>query len=200
MLNEKAAARLMNSVLSSAPDSCPQLRKAWIDDAGRMCATNSYIAFRIGALVAGVPDQDAKKAIDLDRIWPRDNGQLKPLELPTLAELRAMMEEDRRKARAGEENPISGLYTFGTGENGEQLPAVNIAYLRDMLTMFPDAQALYISPIKPILFQCNDGDGLIVPMRLYGKAFEAERRTAPALRKRDKAPALGLRTFAALYA
>lgn len=199
MLNEKTAARLLNSLFSRNDAQPVYLRRAWIDDAGRMCATDSYRAYRLNNPIPGVPDMDAAQGLDFGRIWPKENS-MKPLQLPTLAEVKAMMEEDRRKEKRKEAG--AWVYTFGTDENGDRLPAVNLKYLYDILQLFPDASAYCTTPIKPLLFKSQDGEAILVPMRPAAAVDSTRRRVAPAVKakKRDNAPALGLRTFAALYA
>lgn len=200
--DEKTAARLINSMFSSIDDSRPALKKAWIDAAGNMCACDGFRAYRLHTPVAGVPDQDAEKGIDLDKIFPADMYDYKPLELPTLADVRCMIEEDKRtKKRDG---AASFVFTFGLDESGEQLPAVNLNYLADALQMFPNALAYYKSPVAPIVFKDENGDALVLPIRIMndnGQGIDAtKRRQAIPQPKKDKTPALGLRTFAAIYA
>lgn len=192
--SEKTAAKLLNSMFAGVDDSREFLKHAWIDGEGRMCALDGFRAYRLNVPVAGVPDIEASKAVDLDKIIPQvDEG--KALELPSLQEVRAMIDEDRRKAKRGEE--VTNLFTFGRSETGELLPAVNLMYLADMLQMFPDARAYYGSAVSPILFRSENGDGVVLPVRTVNGG---KRRRAPAPVKKDKTPALGLRTFAALYA
>ena len=197
--NENTAARLLNSLIAGADDNREFLKHAWIDNDGRMCACDGFRAFRLNVPVAGVPDIEAEKAIDLNKIYPQVD-ESKALDLPTLADVRAMIEQDKRSEKRGEN--VSYMFTFGLTETGEQLPAVNLGYLADALQMFPNARAYYTTPIAPIVFKDENGDAVILPVRVApGSNVDAtQRRQAPAPIKKDKAPALGLRTFAALYA
>ena len=198
--NEKTAARLLNAMIAGADDNREFLKHAWIDNDGRMCACDGFRAYRLNVPVAGVPDIDAEKAIDLDKLFP-NMDEYKPLELPSLPDVRAMIDEDKRTEKRGEITP-SYCFTFGTGENGEQLPAVNLRYLADALQLFPDARAYYKNTVSPILFQDENGDAIILPIRLAACSDidATKRRTPPAPIVKDTMPALGLRTFAALYA
>ncbi len=198
--DEKTAARLMNAMITSANSNRPALQHAWIDSRGRMCACDGFRAYRLNVPVAGVPDIEAEKGIDLDNVFPEKIDEKKALDLPTLAEVKAIIAEDKRGAKRGK--TISGLFTFGTSEDGDQLPAVNASFLADLLTLFPDARAYYTTSISPIVFKSENGDALLQPVRIAqnGEIDATKRRQAPALRKKDKTPALGLRTFAALYA
>ena len=194
--NEKTAARLLCAMFAAASnnDSREFLRHAWIDGEGRMCACDGFRAYRLNVPVAGVPDIDAAKAIDLDKIYP-EIDERKALDLPSLADVRAMIEEDKRREKRGEDAKY--LFTFGTSADGEALPAVNLRYLADILQMFPNARAYYNKNLSPIVFKDENGDALLLPVRAVNAS---ERRQAPAPLKKDDAPALGLRTFSALYA
>lgn len=193
--SEKTAARLINSMIAGVDEAREALRHAWIDDAGRMCACDGFRAYRLNVPVAGVPDIEADKAIDLGKIFPATLDDHKPLDLPTLADVRAMIDEDKRHEKRGEE--ASYMYTFGTSDDGELLPAVNLRYLADVLQMFPNALAYRKTPVSPIVFKDENGDAMLLPVRTVKGG---QRRQAPAPVKKDATPALGLRTFAALYA
>ena len=199
--NEKTAARLMNALFAAVDVSRPALRRAWIDKEGRMCACDGYRAYRLNAPIAGVPDGDAEKAIDLDKVFPATLAKYKPLDLPTLADVRAMIAEDKRNKKRGDAGRF--VFTFGQSDAGEQFPAVDLKLLADMLQMFPDARAYYSTLVGPIVIKSSDGDGLLMPIRITekSKCDATKRRQAPApVQKKDNAPVLGLRTFAALYA
>jgi len=198
--DEKTAARLMNALLAASDSNRPALQHAWINAHGQMCACDGFRAYRLNVPVAGVPDIEAEKGIDFAKLYPEKIDEKKALDLPTLADVKAMIAEDKRNAKRGQ--TVSGLFTFGTSEDGDQLPVVNAAYLADLLTLFPDARAYYTSITSPIVFKSENGDALLLPVRV-GENSEIDitkRRQAPAIRKKDKTPALGLRTFAALYA
>lgn len=200
--DEKTAARLINSMLAGVEESRPTLKKAWIDAAGNMCACDGFRAYRLHTPVAGVPDEEAEKGVDLDKIFPADMYDHKPLELPTLADVRCMIEEDKRKKKR--DGAASFIFTFGTSETGEQLPAVNLLYLADALQMFPNALAYYKNPVSPIVFKDENGDALVLPIRIMNGDAQGidptKRRQAIPQPKKNNTPALGLRTFAALYA
>lgn len=198
MYNEKTAARLVNALIRDGRKWRENLGHAWIDESGRMCACDGFRAYRLNVPVAGVPDVEPDKGINLDKIWP-PMKVMKPLDLPTLAEVRAMLEEDRQAGKRGE--TVSHLYTFGMSESGEQLPAVNLRYLADALQLFPDANAYYSEPVNPILFQAEEGSAIILPVCMKDDAERAKHcRMPPTPVKRDKSPAFGLRAFAAVYA
>lgn len=193
--NEKTAARLINAMISGVDKSREALRHAWIDKAGRMCACDGYRAYRLNVPVAGVPDIEAEKAIDLDKVFPPAIDEGKALDLPSLSDVRAMIDEDKRREKRGES--VSYLFTFGTSDDGEPLPAVNLRYLADMLQMLPNARAYYSTQVDPIVFKDENGDALLLPVRTENSG---QRRQAVTPMKKDNTPALGLRTFSALYA
>lgn len=203
--NEKTAARLINSMFrANKKDVRDFAQHAWIDKQGRQVALDGYRGYRLRKPVAGVPDMDAEKGIDFDRICP-DAATIKNyfrLDLPALDDVRAMLAEDNAAKRRKEEPTFA--FTFGTSENGKPLPAVNLAYLADMLQMFPDAAAYCKdeSPVSVVFFTCQDGDGVLCPVRLKDtQAVTIRRKPAPKKDDPNKGlPVYGLRTFLALAA
>jgi len=202
--DEKTAARVCNALLAGSKNAAREgLKKAWIDAAGRMCVCDGFRAYRLNTPVAGVPDEDPEAGVNLDRIYPATLDGCKPLELPTLAEVRQLIAEDKRAKKTGEPVYAYGVYTFGTAEDGTLLPAVNLHYLADVLTLYPNALAYYDaekSTIRPIIFEDENGDALILPVRPMDGQDWSRRRRPQGLPEKVTGPALGLRTFAALYA
>ena len=198
--DEKTAARIFIALLNAVDGNKERLKKSWIDSAGRMCVCDGFRAYRLNTPIAGVPDQEAGSAPDLDKVFPATLADYKPLNLPTLAEIKAMQEEDKRAKKRGE--TVSNVFTFGADENGQQLPAVNINYLADTLQIFPDVIAYYTKPTSPIVFKDKNGDAILLPIRISGGSSidPMKRRTVTVQPKNDKVPAFGLRTFAAIYA
>ena len=203
--NEKTAARLINSMFrANKNDNREFAHHAYFDKQGRQCALDGYRAYRLKKPVAGVPDMDAFKGIDLDKIIPAPATLEKyfVLELPALADVKTMLAEDNAAKRRKEEPTFA--FTFGLGENGKCLPALNLAYLADMLQMFPDATARCNAenPFGPVIFTSPDGDGVLCPVRLKNPN-DAITRRKPAPKKDDPCkglPVYGLRTFLALAA
>ena len=203
--NEKTAARLINSMFrANKKDNREFMHHAYFDKQGRQCALDGYRAYRLKKPVAGVPDMDAFQGIDLEKIIPSAAtlADYFTLELPALADVKTMLAEDNAAKRNKEEATFA--FTFGTDPDGRPLPAVNLAYLADMLQMFPDAVARCNAknPFSPVIFTSPDGDGVLCPVRLKDTA-DATTRRKPAPKKDDPYKGLqvyGLRTFLALAA
>lgn len=189
---DKAAARALNSVIKTADKARAQLKRSWIDKHGKQCVCDGYRAIRLNTPVAGVPD--GVQPIDLDKCYPATVANHFVLDLPTIEELKAMIAEDRAEKKK------FSMYTFGTAEDGTQLPTVNPAYLLDMLTAFPDARATCENAVKQIVFTSAYGDGILLPIRVKPDVDTSKRRTAPVQPKRDTAPGMSLNAFAAVYA
>lgn len=204
--NEKTAARVMNAMFNANKnDVRPLIHHAWIDEKGRQCALDGYRAYRLNRPVPGVPDMDASQGLNLAKIIPTAAALADyiPLELPSLDDVKTMIAEDNEKQKGIAAKKRDYIYTFGLDEQGRQLPAVNLKYLADMMTMYPDAVA-YCKPdsLTTLYFKSSDGDGVLLPIRLSGeKAPMARQRRQPAPKK-DKPekglPVYGLRTFLAL--
>lgn len=203
--NEKTAARLINAMFrANKKDNREFMHHAYFDKQGRQCALDGYRAYRLKKPVAGVPDMDASQGIDLEKIIPSAAtlADYFTLELPALADVKTMLAEDNAAKRNKEEATFA--FTFGMDPDGRPLPAVNLAYLSDMLQMFPDAVARCNAknPFSPVIFTSPDGDGVLCPVRLKDTA-DATTRRRPAPKKDDPCkglPVYGLRTFLALAA
>lgn len=199
--SEKTAARLINSMFrANRNDNREFAHHAWIDGQGRQVALDGFRAYRLYKPVAGVPDMDAEKGFDVDKLIPKTLEKYWQIELPDVNDIRAMIAEDKTAKRRKEEN-VSFTFTFGADENGNILPAVNLMYLLDMLQMFPDATA-YCNPANhfaPIIFKSQDGDGILCPVRLKEVDYRIRRKPAPKKDDPTKGlPVYGLRTFLAL--
>lgn len=81
----------------------------------------------------------------------------KSLPLPSAGELKAYIAAEK----AAGIKPDFIWYWWG-GDT----PAVNAAYLLDMVTLFPDCkEALYWTEISPLYFRGENGDGIVLPVR-----------------------------------
>lgn len=202
--NEKTAARLINSMFwANRKDNREIMHHAYFDKQGRQCALDGFRAYRLNKPVPGVPDMDEAFGINLDKIIPSKEtlADYFILDLPTLADVKSMLAEDNALKRRKEEATFA--FTFGTNEEGQQLPAVNLGYLADMLQMFPDATARCNAknPFSPVIFTSPDGEGVLCPVRLNMEDAKIRRR--PAQKKDDpykEIPVYGLRAFITLAA
>ena len=202
--NEKTAARVIKSMLNTGKeDTRPFRHHVWIDNQGRQCSCDGYRAYRLAKPVAGLPDTDASQGINLEKVYPTSAtlADYSLLELPSLDEIKAMIAEDNAAQKGTAVKYRQYIYTFGTDAMGRLLPAVDLRYLADMMTVFPDAVA-YCKPnqvFSALYFEGPDGDGLLMPCKPNTNADK--RRIPPAPKtKADPIPVYGLRTFIALAA
>ena len=198
--NEKTAANVIKSMIR-AKNVREDLRTTWIDDNGRQCACDGYRAYRIKAPIAGLADA-GKTVINLDKIFPQDMGEFKQLDAPTLDELNALADDDKAhtiRTRKGQtvydDDAPRGVYMFGNDEK----PVVNLAFLRDMLKLYPDAEIYYKNNVSILYFKSAGGDGALLPIR-YDKPRARRPIPAPRTKSKPAAPAFSLAQFAARYA
>ena len=88
------------------------------------------------------------------------------LTVPAASELDALIKAGKAEKRAAKDRtPV--LYDFGDG-----LPAVNAEYLRDVLTVYGEGIEISagVSPLSPLYFSGDAGDGIICPVRKAARA------------------------------
>lgn len=83
--------------------------------------------------------------------------------MPTIGDLKAYIK--LMKAEDKKTKWVGIPYTFA-GEEGKKQPTVNAEYLLDMLTAFPDAKGSYSTLIDPVYFEGEQGDGILLPIRI----------------------------------
>lgn len=211
--NERTAAKVYKALLKGTKNNNREcLRAAWIDEKGRFCALDGFRAYRVKTPLAGVPDFDPEEIqpIDLARVYPtRDNSEFVSLELPTLEELRAMQAEDRRDGKKNTTARQTSLYSFGEMEDGSLLPTVRLDFLAEAVELFPQGRAYATRSsvhehchVNPIVFEDENGDAILLPVRVSDPEKARKRRMPPAVETQPakKRPALSLRSFAAMYA
>lgn len=146
-----AAKRLLKQV----PIGKPEFLGTWAEN-GRNCFCNNYYGIRSTLFFPGAPVVPG---------WPGMAKVMKPLAdyttelpIPTVAELKQHITDCKN---AGKKKPY--IYDFGP-----DLPAVNVQYLLDMITLLP-FPTVYISSEKPLInplyFNAETGDGLLLPVR-----------------------------------
>lgn len=140
-------------IVKSVGDKRPAFNGCWTDSEGRQCFCNGYYAVRLKNHVDGF---ETVPGMDLDPVMKLE-GECVMLDLPTPGELKACMAE--------QENVTQKIYDFGGN-----LPKVNAAYLRDILIIFPNAVAKSYGANKPILFEDETGDALLLPIHKYEAA------------------------------
>lgn len=161
----KAVQRLLTQCRKGSHQTA--LHYAWMDDAGRQCVCDGYRAFRLTEpLPLEDRPEDADKPIDLDKIFaeftPRDYTAVP---LPDAGEVKAQIALQRAKDRKA-----LAVWDFGKG-----LPAVNAAFLLDLLTVLPDAREIFVrknSLLSPLFARSERGDAILLPIRTPAKAAD----------------------------
>lgn len=157
---QKAAERVIKSAMQ---DSRPALRGSWNDSNGAQYICDG---FRLLKLLEPLPLEkipEDVQPIDAARIIPTDkNARGAVLELPSIAELKAYIKEEKARKKAIKDKSAP-LYDFGA-----ELPAVNAQYLLDMLEVLPGctARATAERPkLRGIYFESVHGCGVLLPVR-----------------------------------
>lgn len=201
--SEKTAATILRKLLKVNEGKRKNLSFTWIDENRSQCACDGYRAFRLQAIVPGLPDlPDGETPFDLKRVYETvDLSKHEYLTVPTDAELEALAAEDKaNKTRSGYENNEGkrrGLYFFGNG-----LPVVNLDYLRDALKVLPDATISYNPEniLSPLYLSSARGDAIILPVRRFGEADNSRRPWSPVQKTGKTLPVFSLNQFAAVFA
>lgn len=181
-----SVAKALRAFLKSvAKDARESLRYPWIDSEGRECYCDGYRAFRLNEPLRLVDRPDnAGHTIDLARIYPDSLDGWKELPMPTVGEIKAHIA--LQAANGTKRHAV--IWSFGPG-----LPAVSANYLLDAAQVFPNADRLFwISLVKPLVIRADNGDGLILPIRVQGNAQAAptsddERKAAEAYSAKEEA-------------
>ena len=159
----KKAYNAFERVLKQAAYYNKAPKYVWIDRNGLQCVTDGFRAYRLGGicqpeLPAGLPGppRDAQPP-DLDYFFPPlDLEDMIPLPVPSLDELKEAI-------KRGFDGHYRYPYDFGEG-----LPLLNAVYLRDALTLFPDAKLFCYkkrTTVSPVRLQSGYGDAIIFPIR-----------------------------------
>lgn len=122
----------------------------WIDSEGRQCFCDGYMAVRLKNHVDGfetVPGTNLASVMTMD-------SEGEPLALPTPGELKAHVAEQP-----------GGKYVVKRYDFGSWLPWVDAKLLKDILDIFPNATAKTYGINKPILFEDDTGDAILLPIR-----------------------------------
>lgn len=178
----KTVERLLKDCRKHGNDS---LHYAWMDAEGRQCVCDGFRAFRLYSPLPLEPrPEDWVEPVPLEKIYPAKLDDYEALPLPTAAVLRAHIKVEQ--AKHGRNH--GSLWDFGEGR-----PAVNAAYLLDMLTVLPDALSILCKRgaagyTAPLYAFSELGDAIIMPALIDAKkaeraamqAKQAERAATPA--------------------
>lgn len=160
-----SAVKAITAMLKTNLEHRPALAYPWIDAEGRQCVCDGYRAFRLrDHLPLGDRPEDAGKAIDLAQIFPASLEGWKELTLPSVKELRSFIALERAKW-TGRRKDFYAAWSFGDHE-----PSVNAQYLLDAATVFPGAKLFWNTLVSPLVVTCEQGDGLLLPVRDIRKA------------------------------
>lgn len=158
---QKAAERVIKSAKADNPREA--FWGSWNDARGHQFICDGFRLIEFFEPLPLEKIREGVQPIDAARVMPPDkNARGAVLELPTVAELKAYIKEEKALKKAVKDK--SGvLYDFGA-----ELPAVNAQFLFDMLEALPGCVAR-ASSARPLLnalyFECSDGCGILLPVR-----------------------------------
>lgn len=146
--------------------------KGVFERGGRFCVCDGYRLIRSNADFSSL--SHIETTFDAEKLLNESAGNRHPVQLPTVAELKTWLSNYKAKhghgygtkALKGALEPY--ILTYG---NGEKI-GVNPVYLLDMLQALPGCTATAKSPVSPLYFSAENGDGLLLPVRLKEKAEE----------------------------
>ncbi|MCD8052241.1 MAG: hypothetical protein LUE89_11295 [Clostridiales bacterium] len=136
---------------------------------GKWCICDGFRAVRLNDDVPSLSHADnspdnVSRRINLDEIFPDPTaGEL--VDLPAVPELKTWIAV--QKAECGKEWCKGNPYRLHAGK---MEIGVNPQYLLDMLQALPGCTARATSPISPIYFTAENGDGILLPVRLQKRA------------------------------
>lgn len=187
---EANAARTISALLKANKKDSGRtaLHYAWIDGKGRQCVCDGFRAFRLNeALPLEERPADAGEPLNLDKVVPDIRRGYAAAALPSAKEVKAFIALER----AAKGRKVSPVWDFGKGK-----PAVNAAYLLDLLNVLPDAAEIYCGgPFSPMYAKSERGDAVLLPVRAeaknaeyaeYAEAQRARQQAAKDAADRDK--------------
>lgn len=187
---EANAARTISALLKANKKDSGRtaLHYAWIDGKGRQCVCDGFRAFRLNeALPLEERPADAGEPLNLDKVVPDIRRGYAAAALPGAKEVKAFIALER----AAKGRKVSPVWDFGKGK-----PAVNAAYLLDLLNVLPDAAEIYCGgPFSPLYAKSERGDAVLLPVRAeaknaeyaeYAEAQRARQQAAKDAADRDK--------------
>ena len=164
---EANAARTISALLKANKKDSGRtaLHYAWIDGKGRQCVCDGFRAFRLNeALPLEERPADAGEPLNLDKVVPDIRRGYAAAALPGAKEVKAFIALER----AAKGRKVSPVWDFGKGK-----PAVNAAYLLDLLNVLPDAAEIYCGgPFSPMYAKSERGDAVLLPVRAEAKNAE----------------------------
>ena len=159
-ITPKKSIAALRHIIEAVPEHRKNLRGIFKDADGMYCACDGYRLVRLKQDVSCLPhienDMDTRRAM---RNLGKDRIEMK---LPTIAELKAHI-----KIHPGTKKEPAVPFFI------DDCVPISAHYLLDMMAALPDCKAYLPSHItEPILFEAENGDGLICPVRAQGKKAE----------------------------
>ena len=152
----------MRAIIKNVPEHQRQLQGAF-DCNGKQAVCDGFRAIRLNAPL-DLPAPPVPRTLDVSQfIDDARNNATTQLESPTLGELKSHIKitKAENKANYGRNaNKKTILWDFG-----EDRPAVNAAYLLDILTAFPDAAITCGTMMVPLYFSHAAGEAILLPVR-----------------------------------
>lgn len=145
---------ILKKFIKAIPEYRRDIAGTWMDSAGRQCLCDGFRAIRLNDPVDGLKAAETVTPFDLGKVYPTEVPPTH-LELPTTGELKQYI------ADPGSPRLSDGTVVY---DFGPELPRVNAKYLKDMVDVFPDAEAFCDGTKKPIAFISLKGDGLLLPI------------------------------------
>lgn len=150
----KAAER----ILKTSPDSRQMLKFAHEKD-GKQYICNGYILIiNNNPLPLPPVPENIICDIDFERLYKSNIYDSKiPLKLPIVADLKAQYKIE--KAQHKGEKGFRPVYRFG-----DELPAVDMQYLIDMLEAMPECKAFSSGQTRALQFENENASGILMPV------------------------------------
>lgn len=145
---------ILKKFIKAIPEYRRDIAGTWMDSAGRQCLCDGFRAIRLNDPVDGLKAAETVTPFDLGKVYPTEVPPTH-LELPTTGELKQYI------ADPGSPRLSDGTVVY---DFGPELPRVNAKYLKDMVDVFPDAEAFCDGTKKPLVFISMKGDGLLLPI------------------------------------
>lgn len=155
MGNEQAgkAAPALRRLAKNSPRE--EQRGVFLDEQGRQIACDGARAVRLNRPIKGIPE--VLPFLNFENLISSRKGNRIDINAPDDKTLCKEIHDQRIVSRKD-----CPLWNFGEG-----LPAVNAAYLRDMLDILPDAKlCIYGSANSGVWFESPAGDGILLPVRV----------------------------------
>lgn len=180
--NGKAdAVKVVTAMLKPMLESRPGLAYPWVDDMGRQCICDGFVAFRLrNHLPLPERPDNIGDHINLDAIFPADTAGYQALEIPSEKAIREFISVEHAKYLANTPKGARRHNVYGPKwDFGPTAPTVNARYLLNARILFPDAKTiLWRDTISPLYIADETGDALLLPIRVQDKPVKPEPASA----------------------